>query len=309
MKIISLASYNSGEACSVFTCIKKYFYNNDCITDFFSYLEVSLESINQILLMDEKYIDSYFNKNNEIYLNHTNNYSIIFKNFDKMISHHDLIENNEESFNKVVERYKRRYYRFIDDIKKENKIFFIRYGKENPYSINYFITLIKMINPLLEFYFINVYYEKSYDTINLSKQSGDKELFSEVLSKNSEEINSKEDSSLYLGEENTMNLYLDKELFSGTIVEENTMNLYLDKELFSGTIVEENTINLSKHLCVDQNTIDKCIYINFLDYLDKDITYDNDLFYRVMQYDWKCVYNIIYNLLDSKEKKHFFYNK
>ena len=98
MKIISLASYNGGEACSVFTCIKKYFYNDNCITDFFSYLEVSLESVNQILLMDEKYIDSYFKENYEIYLNKDGNYSVIFKNFDKMISHHDLIENNEGSF-------------------------------------------------------------------------------------------------------------------------------------------------------------------------------------------------------------------
>jgi hypothetical protein len=218
MKIISLASYNGGEACSVFTCIKKYFYNDNCITDFFSYLEVSLESVNQILLMDEKYIDSYFKENYEIYLNKDGNYSVIFKNFDKMISHHDLIENNEESFNKVVERYKRRYYRFIDDIKNENKIFFIRYGKENPYSINYFITLIKKINPLLELYFINLYSENSY---------------------------------------------------------------------------------------IFDKTIDNCFYINFLDYLDKDIIYHEDLFYKVMQYDWKQVYNVIYNLLNDKEKEDF----
>jgi hypothetical protein len=52
----------------------------------------------------------------------------------------------------------------------------------------------------------------------------------------------------YFIEVNTMNLSKqigDKELFTGTIVEENTMNLSKqigDKELFSGTILEENTI-------------------------------------------------------------------
>jgi hypothetical protein len=70
--------------------------------------------------------------------------------------------------------------------------------------------------------------------INLSTQSGDKELFSSTIVP-----------------ENTMNLSTqsrDKELFSGTIVEENTMNLSTqsrDKELFSGMIVEENTINIA----------------------------------------------------------------
>ena len=60
--------------------------------------------------------------------------------------------------------------------------------------------------------------------------------------------------------------------------------------------MEENTFD---------KTIENCFYINFLDYLDKDITYNNDLFYKVMQYDWKQVYNVIYNLLDDKEKEDF----
>jgi hypothetical protein len=221
MKIISLASYNSGEACSVFTCIKKHFYNNNCITDFFSYLEVSLETVNQILLMDEPYIDLYFKENYNIYHNKDGNYSITFNNFDKMISHHDLLKNDELSLSNVICRYKRRYYRFIDDLKNEDKIFFIRYGKENPSSIRYFIELIKKHNPLLEFYFINIYCEDSYEI---------------------------------------------------------------------------------------DTTIENCYYINFLDYLDKKI-YNEDLFYRVMEYDWKQVYNIIYNLLNEKEKKTFIYNK
>jgi hypothetical protein len=69
----------------------------------------------------------------------------------------------------------------------------------------------------------------------------------------------------------TMNLSKrseDKELFSGTIVEENTMNLSKrseDKELFSGTIVEENInsdnyINLIEELNNNENLYNK--YIN-----------------------------------------------
>ena len=220
MKIISLASFNSGEACSVFTCIKKYFYNNNCITDFFSYLEVSLESINQILLMDNKFIDLFFKDNYDIYKNKDGNYSIIFKHFDKMISHHDLRENNDISLNIVIEKYKRRYYRFMNDIMNEEKIFFIRFGKENPLSIKYFLELIKGKNPLLKCYFINIYCDEAYDI---------------------------------------------------------------------------------------DTTIENCYYINFLNYLDKK-TYHEDLFYRVMEYDWKQVYKVIYNLLDATEKETFFKN-
>jgi len=93
--------------------------------------------------------------------------------------------------------------------------------------------------------------------MNLSKQSGDKELFSGTIVKENTMNLSKRsgDKELFSGtivKENTMNLSKrsgDKELFSGTIVKENTMNLSKrsgDKELFSGTIVKENTMNLSK---------------------------------------------------------------
>ena len=218
MKIISLASYNSGEACGVFVCIKKYFYNNNCMTDFCSYLELSLESINQLLLVDKEYIDTFLRTNNKIYLNHDNNYSIHFKNFDKMISHHDLILNNSDCINQVVEKYKRRYYRFMHDIINQDKIFFIRYGIENSNSIKYFMELIKKHNEKLKVYFINVYCNDTYK---------------------------------------------------------------IDK------------------------SIENCYYVNFLDYIDNNITYHSDLFYRLLQYNWKPVYDIIYSLLNDKEKQNF----
>ena len=54
MKIISLSSSIAGPACAIATAIKKHFYNNDYQTNIFDYLEISLESINQFLLLEEK---------------------------------------------------------------------------------------------------------------------------------------------------------------------------------------------------------------------------------------------------------------
>ncbi len=214
MKIISLSSINGGEACSIFTGIKQHFYNNDCITDFFSYLEISLEAINQVLTLNNKYIDFYFNSDLKVYKNKDNGYSIIFGNFDKIISHHDLKDIN--LYNDVIEKYKRRYYRLINDIKTNDKIFFIRYGNDNDdikLIIN-FIEIIKNMNPNLKFHYININYI--------------------------------------------------------------------------------NNLNISNYHNFQFNINDKKIY-------------SDDIFYKILEYNWKELYDYIYNLLDDNEKDNFHY--
>jgi len=168
MKIISLSSSVAGPACAVAKSIKKYYYNDDYQTNMFDYLEISLLSIVQILNLENDDIN-YLYLNNEIYLNKDNCNSVKFNNFHKMISHHDLKNNySEKDYVDFIEKYKRRYYRLIHDIKNEDKIFFIRYGLENESIINSFIDRIKILNPSLKVYFIIVDYNENNEYINNS---------------------------------------------------------------------------------------------------------------------------------------------
>ena len=164
MKIISLSSSIAGPACAVATFIKKHFYNNNYETNMFDFLEVSLESIIKVLTIKNNNlnIEDYLKNNYDIIVNNDGNNSVFFNNFDKLISHHDLIlDYNEETFNIFIEKYKRRYNRLIDHILNEDKIFFIRFGEDNKDSIINFINNVKKINNKLEVYFINLYFDEN----------------------------------------------------------------------------------------------------------------------------------------------------
>jgi hypothetical protein len=71
MKIISLSANIAGFACAIASSIKKYFYNNNYITNIFDYLELSIISINQFLLLNEEDIQ-YINFEDDWYVNHKN---------------------------------------------------------------------------------------------------------------------------------------------------------------------------------------------------------------------------------------------
>ena len=166
MKIISLSSTIAGPACAIAKSIKKYFYNDNYQTNMFDYLEISLLSIVQILHLENDDVN-YLNLNNEIFLNKDGNNSVKFNNFDKIISHHDLKEKySEDDYKIFIEKYKRRYYRLLNDIKTQDKIFFIRYGIEDNNIINNFINKILSINPNLKVYFIIVNYDEKNQYIN-----------------------------------------------------------------------------------------------------------------------------------------------
>jgi hypothetical protein len=217
MKIISLSSSIAGPACAVAKSIKKHFYNDNCQTNMFDYLEISLLSILQILYLKDDDIN-FLNLNNEIFLNKDNNNSVKFNNFDKIISHHDLKKIYDETdYKNFINKYMRRYYRLIEDIKNEDKIFFIRYKSENDQLIDKIIEKILLINPSLKIFFIVVDYNE-----------------------------------------------------------------------------------------IDQNIYRNYIYINFYEN-NKNIDYNIDLYYRTLEYNWKSVYNVIFNNLDIKEKENFIY--
>ncbi len=180
MHIISLSSFTAGFACGVSDSIKKYFYNKSCETQFFDYLEVSLSAINQLLSLNGNDVD-FINISNDFFINKNNHTSVSFNNFDKMISHHDLIANfNFSDYEKLLDKYIRRYKRLINIIQKENKIFFIRHGGESKEAVQMFFEKIQIINPNLNFYFIHIgeechkldisdllHYNKKYVFVNI----------------------------------------------------------------------------------------------------------------------------------------------
>jgi hypothetical protein len=228
MKIISLSSSIAGPACAIGISIKKYFYNNNYKTNIFDYLEISFLSIIQLLNM--KYDDiEFLSDNNYIEKNNDGKYTVKFKNFDKIYSHHDLNDNySEKDYEEFIEKYKRRYKRFINYIKNENKIFFIRYGIEDFNEIELFINTVKNINSNLAIFFINVFYD-----------------------------------------ENKKNNIINNSFY-------NLKNIY---------------------------------FYNFYETIDKNLKYSENLFDKTIEYNWKDIYNIIYDKLEENDKKNFIYKK
>lgn len=217
MKIISLSAGIAGPACAIATSIKKYFYNGSKQTDMFDYLEISLLSIIQILSLNSDNISDAIYNNNTFVPNINQCQTVTFNNFDRIISHHDLKENyNVNDYNEFIEKYKRRYNRLIECLKTENKIFFIRFGHENTCQFQEFIRIIREINPLCEFYIINLIYDETNIEYN-----------------------------------------------------HNILNLYI---------------------------------VNFYYFLEKDVIYNDDLYYRTIQFNWKIVYDLVFNHLDKNEK-------
>jgi hypothetical protein len=224
MKIISLSSSTAGSACAVATAIKKHFYNNDYLTNIFDYLEISLESINQFLLLDE---DDIYHLDFDIensYTNSDDKTTIKFKYFDKVLSHHDLINNfTEDDILELKNKYVRRYNRLINYINTQDKIFFLRYGNENYHLINSFYQYVMDLNPYLTVYFIHLDYSD---------------------------------------------------------------NNYNIQDIYAN-------INFENYL-----------YFNFANYISDDIIYNDDLFFKTLQYDWKSLYeDVLKELFNEDEKK------
>ena len=151
---ISLSSSFVSYACAIKQSIINY--NIQSETLFFDWLVCSLKSVNEVIEGKEISLD----KNSIVYPNNLKTTSITFKNFDLLISHHDINEPNEQNILDTTEKYKRRYIRFIETIKNQKIIFFIRYCKNinniEEEQINIFYKNISNINNKLVFKFILV---------------------------------------------------------------------------------------------------------------------------------------------------------
>ena len=158
MKIISLSNNEAGYACAVGTSIKKY-YKNNIKTNFFDYLVVSMNSVNEILCMVNL---DLLKDNIKIEKSHENTSIITWKYFDKLISYHDLKLNFEKTdYIQFFNKYKRRWIRLLHFIYEEDIIFFIRYGDITKDELNKFYNNINNLNDKLIFYFIHVNCDKN----------------------------------------------------------------------------------------------------------------------------------------------------
>jgi len=146
---ISLSSSYPGNACAIRQSIDNYNLVKG-ETQFFDWLVCSMKSINEVL--EGKPI---LFEDNYIFPNIANTISINFLNFDKLISHHDIHEYNNNNIVEITEKYKRRYERLINTIKNKKNIFFIRYCKDSndieEDQISNFYKNINNINSELNF--------------------------------------------------------------------------------------------------------------------------------------------------------------
>ena len=149
---ISLSSSYAGNACAVHESITKYISTSNK-TLFFDWLVTSMKSVNQVLENMPIIFETESMRPNTL-----NTTSINFKNFDLLISHHDIHDFNDNSINEITNKYIRRYERLINTIKEQEKINFIRYCKNQQNleekEIYTFYKNIKNINPNLLFNFI-----------------------------------------------------------------------------------------------------------------------------------------------------------
>lgn len=148
---VSLSSAYSGNACAIKQSIDKYVGNKK--TQFFDWLVCSMKSINEVLVGNPLLFEKTF-----IYPNALGTTSINFQDFHLCVSHHDITIINNNSIAELTEKYTRRYERFINLIKSETNISFIRYINDDieEDQINIFIENIVQLNPTLKFKIILV---------------------------------------------------------------------------------------------------------------------------------------------------------
>ena len=168
MKLISLSCIEPGYACGTSTFINNHYYKNKKDRDFFDLITCSMLSINQVLLNQKKY--SFIEINYINIPNNTDNKHMKFESFDNMISYHDFTDLKEESYIKIQSLYSKLADQLINDIITQDKIYFLRYVRNNndlcPQEIITFYNILNNIaqskNNKLEFYFVIITDSKNY---------------------------------------------------------------------------------------------------------------------------------------------------
>lgn len=147
---ISLSSSHAGNACAIKQSITNYYKPEE--TQIFDWLVCSMKSVNQLLEGMPILVGDY------VYPNAAGTTTVNFLNYHLLVSHHDMYIYNEDSKNKLIEKYERRYKRFINTLKEQKEIFFIRYSKNSndieTEEITKFCKYITNINNILRFKFI-----------------------------------------------------------------------------------------------------------------------------------------------------------
>jgi hypothetical protein len=151
---ISLSSSFASYACAIRQSIDNYTQQKG-ETQFFDWLVCSLKSVNEVLSHKPILFEEKFE-----YPNPLNTVSIHFKNFDLLLSHHDIDKPHPDAIKEITEKYTRRFVRFIQTLQTEKEINFIRYCRNQSnleeYEIHLFYIYIKNYNPNLKFKFILV---------------------------------------------------------------------------------------------------------------------------------------------------------
>jgi hypothetical protein len=162
MKIISLSASYRGYACSVASNIKEKYYKGNFEANLFDILLVSMKSINQFFNYNIEELE--LEENFEIPIWKTTDESeFYFRKFDMVLSTHLLKKKyTNYEYNDIINKYKRRYYRFFNNIKNEDKIYFISNGIEKEEEILEFINNVKKYNPKLKFKIIILFCDKKH---------------------------------------------------------------------------------------------------------------------------------------------------
>lgn len=147
-----------------YDCLIKMKYNDFCKfkkincgeTNFFDYLlDTSIKSIK--LLCENKIEDILNNLKFEEIKNYKKLY-VYFTKLDNIISMHDLCKNYSKAYyKKFIDKYKRRYFRFLDLIKNNKFSYFIRNGKINDDEFDNLNSLILKLNNNKKFIIVSIH--------------------------------------------------------------------------------------------------------------------------------------------------------
>ena len=126
---------------------------------FFDFIETDMENI--IKLLNCENIENILNKENIIYdktkIFMKTNTKIYLKSLQNCaFVHYINKELNEIDLDNFIERYKKRHKNFIEIIKSNKKLFFVRYEDINENDKNMFIETILKINENCNFYLVNI---------------------------------------------------------------------------------------------------------------------------------------------------------
>ena len=151
MKYISI-----GPACTTKYQIDEHKGKSETL--FFDWLMTSMDSV--IKIIDCKDINSILYADNIIRdpINpyHHNNSRIRINSLD-CVSIHDLgTEYTQDDVTEFIEKYKRRFYRILEIIQSNEKVYFIRLGKMHENDIDRFNRAVLEINPNCNFTTVSI---------------------------------------------------------------------------------------------------------------------------------------------------------